>query len=391
VDLTAKCFPRLLTGIVRVDLADADNFYLGDLAQGLFLPRKLYPAIAFLSGEFELSEIATALSCSSQELFESLSPLFTHNLLEFLSHPIQSEPVDHSALLNWHWQRAEIGFEEFRDLASVSALARLPTSERISARSEMAITIFGRNRLSLALLQMLLASGFNQSSLHHWPYPWTRRPGEAKIPKRYISGEAITSIAIRAEDYGRVLSQIEDELRAEANLVTRASTSRFAGSVNNSRSKKLIPTLAIATTVITPDFAQRWLAQDEPHLLVRFLTPYLLQLGPLVIPGQTPCANCAELGRQDLLPGQLALALATVSDQWESGVTQTQLAAALICQEMLRISAGESSELLGQVLHFDLRAPIGTAPRVQRLSMHPDCGCGDLLSSSADVGDRVAS
>jgi hypothetical protein len=65
--------------------------------------------------------------------------------------------------------------------------------------------------------------------------------------------------------------------------------------------------LIAAHHVLAPGRAARWLAVDVPHLPVVFGERAAV-LGPLVVPGRTPCLRCAEEHRIDADPAWPVLA-----------------------------------------------------------------------------------
>ncbi|WP_051451116.1 TOMM precursor leader peptide-binding protein [Actinospica robiniae] len=126
------------------------------------------------------------------------------------------------------------------------------------------------------------------------------------------------------------------------------------------------------------DLIDELTAGSIPHLLVRLGEDEAL-IGPMVLPGRTPCARCADrrLAESDPhwqrvaaqvgagTPGYLAprdAALAT-------------LAAAYAVVAALAFLDGPDPDWLGVMLRFAHCAPI---PRLISVSAHPDCDCGAL-------------
>ena len=114
-----------------------------------------------------------------------------------------------------------------------------------------------------------------------------------------------------------------------------------------------------------------------PHLSVVVQEAGVL-VGPLVVPGATPCLRCVDLWRAD------------VDERW--GVVVAQLAARTRPHgpEESSLAAVAGSLAAAQALaHLDGRVPTvrgaglevslpEAVPRVRSWSVHPDCGCGAI-------------
>lgn len=133
------------------------------------------------------------------------------------------------------------------------------------------------------------------------------------------------------------------------------------------------------------------LADDVPHLLA---TTYerVATVGPLVIPGRTPCATCLELHRVDRDP-----AWPTVSAQLSGpGTPMTGVRATPACDVVLATFAATLAatavlayldepdrphELAGALVQV---RPPNLRPRRRSWSMHPACGCGWQAAFAGD-------
>jgi bacteriocin biosynthesis cyclodehydratase domain-containing protein len=119
-----------------------------------------------------------------------------------------------------------------------------------------------------------------------------------------------------------------------------------------------------------------------PHLLVRPAGDEVL-VGPLVLPGRTPCAHCADLRLSELDPGWpqfLAQFGATRPGELPPGDTSLFLlgAAHAVQYALTRLDGGEPP-VLGALT--SLRPPHGAPVRIG-IEAHPGCACGarDALS-----------
>lgn len=110
---------------------------------------------------------------------------------------------------------------------------------------------------------------------------------------------------------------------------------------------------------------------DQPHLVVRSLGE-AVWVGPLVLPGRTPCLRCTDLTRTDADPGwprilaqlgRLELSLPPLLGGWAATVTAAQA---------LTFLGGGRPDTAGATLELtatDLRTELRTWPS------HAECGC----------------
>lgn len=137
-------------------------------------------------------------------------------------------------------------------------------------------------------------------------------------------------------------------------------------------------TLAVDLTVVVGEgpevdrvVTDHLLRRDQPHLLVRSLGD-AAWVGPLILPGRTPCLRCTDLTRTDADPGwptvlaqlgRLRLRLPALLTGWAASVAATQALAYL---------DGGRPETTGATLELtadDLRTELRTWPS------HAECGC----------------
>ena len=123
------------------------------------------------------------------------------------------------------------------------------------------------------------------------------------------------------------------------------------------------------------DRARRLVLDGTPHLLVgaRDATG---TVGPLVLPGRTPCLRCIELTRSDLDPGWPVLSsqlpAAGEGEHGCDGPLALAVAAQAVMQVLAMVDATTDPAALGGTLELvlpDWRWRRRTWP------VHPDCGC----------------
>lgn len=131
--------------------------------------------------------------------------------------------------------------------------------------------------------------------------------------------------------------------------------------------------LHVVTDAVDPEMrSRRLVATGTPHLIVT-CQERIGRVGPLVIPGATPCHHCVSLARRDRDPGwpqvwrQLRPHSSPDADASLVGVT-AHLAASHVLEWL---TGGEPPSLTGQL---EVTAPEG-GTRLLPFTRHPECGC----------------
>jgi tryptophan halogenase len=135
------------------------------------------------------------------------------------------------------------------------------------------------------------------------------------------------------------------------------------------------------------DLQARWLAAGVPSLFVT-ADPDGLRIGPLTIPGASPCFACAQLaalGALRLTPDETLAAAAGFRTGWLDGSALDQAAAPLAAEIRAFLDPQGSPELLFEI-HQTL--PSGAVRRLP-VERRPDCPLCGALGKSAPVALRV--
>lgn len=123
--------------------------------------------------------------------------------------------------------------------------------------------------------------------------------------------------------------------------------------------------------------ADRWLVGDIPHLSVVVRETDVV-VGPLVIPGATPCLRCLDLHRAEADPGWGRVLAQLVGGSRRGRVPAQEsllavLAAHVAALQVLALIDGHARPAaLGATL--EVRLPQGLVRR-RRWPAHPECGC----------------
>lgn len=184
---------------------------------------------------------------------------------------------------------------------------------------------------------------------------------------------------------------VADDLgRARLGAIGGAVRRLVPGSATRAPPRRLVPDLAVlADEPPTQDVLDAAHRDRTPHLIVA-LSDGQGVVGPLVVPGRTPCLGCLERNRTEDNPyrpglrsvlaggpgrADPACAVATV------GLAVTQALAALD-----GLAGGQAPPVLSAALELDVMA--GTLLR-RPLAAHPACGCAGRTSAKAQKGGTI--
>lgn len=155
----------------------------------------------------------------------------------------------------------------------------------IARRQQFSIIIFGHNHLALTIFTLLAASGFSQIRLIDRSIP------QNKVDSIQIAPEEVCGLAIRGSDVG---------IRRQLVIADLARNSRLL--VGEEQSFPAVPNFIISTDEIPQETLQRWMSEEISHLAISKLIEHTIEIGPIVIPGKSPCLNCLKLWRSETFP-----------------------------------------------------------------------------------------
>lgn len=254
---------------------------------------------------------------------------------------------------------------------AVASSARLgpPVSDPLAHRADGIVLVRGTGRVGAGVATLLAAAGVG--SVRVRPIAGDRqrvRPREVTplgLPPSSVGGEAAS--AVRA---------------------TVASTGFMP---HRPRADPPHVVVLCPPRALSPEAADRLTAAGIPHLVALSDGP-LARVGPLVIPGVTPCLHCLDLHRADRDPRwPFVLAQLTARRDVAPPATDTVLAAltsALAATHVLALldgPAGTRPPSAGALL--DLRLPALEWTR-RSWAVHPDCGCAWPISDDRSL-DRA--
>ena len=256
----------------------------------------------------------------------------------------------------------------------------------IGKRRNFSIMIYGRNRLALSLFAVLQASGFTQVKL-------TDRSNSASNDSiAQIEPADVCGLAIRGSDVGLRKASVLADLARNSQLFPTGDLALPAFPV--------IPDLIISTESVPQETMQNWLSENIVHLPISNLIENKIVIGPIVIPGKTPCLNCLNLWRAEQFPHHNSFEILVALDCGEGkGLelpsAQVALLTGLITTQVIQYCTSLDSEdsadsssavkLIGTTLAINLFDPIGSISSSDETfgyrywQPHISCGCQRLI------------
>ena len=235
----------------------------------------------------------------------------------------------------------------------------------IGARAHSHIALSGRSRTITLLHTILLSSGVSAISSADFD------------DQPLITNHDIGVAGITPTDIGKSYYQYTDQLRRQLAL---SPTSR---SQKRDQSQSA-PHLVIHYGSPTPDLVADWMTAGLPHLVISPPFGDHCTIGPLVIPGKTPCLRCLSLFEIDC-NGWSSFAAEPLTPISELPMHIAHTVAGIVASIALHWIDSQSDQiererltLIGEFLDLDFQRSVH--PQVVAISRHPLCGCHFLES-----------
>jgi len=222
----------------------------------------------------------------------------------------------------------------------------------LSRRRDWQVSIFGDSRIATLLYGILLSSGISQTSV------------QSSSNQRKISEADLCAGFLHPGDIGHSYGARTQELTRELSLFPPTKATNEEGSQK----------LMVAVGNVPADHVQEWMSQGIPHLFIDTPDCASISIGPLVIPGRSPCTRCISLSRDDQNPTWREISLQRQIDPAkEVPVAVAHCVAGLVALELLRFIDEGHSPLIGVSARMDWHQPTLVEP--QTFTRHPACGC----------------
>lgn len=385
-------YPVLRPGVnfFKVGGQDCSDIYVGFSNRGIELKFEIAEQLLRLfDGSRSLANITSiikteqgqatkSLQAYENQISEILQVLSEERLIEFRTSPLPSKlnkkdllPVNLVNSLNR--MRAEENLycwhPEIDNGISVESL--------IGKRRNFSIMIYGRNRLALSLFAVLQASGFSLIKLTDR----INSAGNDSITQ--IEPSDVCGLAIRGSDVGLRKALVLADLARNSQLFPVENIGFPA-----------IPDFIISTESIPQETMQIWLSENIVHLPISNLIENKIVIGPIVIPGKTPCLNCLNLWRSEQFPHHNSFEFLAALDSGEGkGLelpsAQVALLTGLITTQVIQycssLDSKKAVKLVGATLAINLFDPLGSISSSDETfgyrywQPHISCGCQRLI------------
>ena len=397
-------FPALRPGVNFFKIAgqSCSDIYVGFSNRGIELKFEIAEQLLRLfDGSRSLANITSIIEtdqdqatksskvCENQisQILQILQILSEERLIEFRTSPLPNQlpkkELPAANLVNsLNRMRAEENLYSWHPQADTGISAET----LIGKRRNFSIMIYGQNRLALSLFAVLQASGFTQVKLTDR----TNSAGNDSIAQ--IEPSDVCGLAIRGSDVGLRKPLVLADLARNSQLFPTGDLALPAFPV--------IPDLIISTQSVPQETMQNWLSENIVHLPISNLIENKIVIGPIVIPGKTPCLNCLNLWRAERFPHHNSFEILVALDCGEGkGLelpsAQVALLTGLITTQVIQYCSLLDSEetqvsknlikLVGATLAINLFDPLGSISSEDETfgyrywQPHISCGCQRLI------------
>ena len=397
-------FPTLRPGVNFFKIAgqSCSDIYVGFSNRGIELKFEIAEQLLRLfDGSRSLANITSIIEtdqdqatksskvCENQisQILQILQILSEERLIEFRTSPLPNQlpkkELPAANLVNsLNRMRAEENLYSWHPQADTGISAET----LIGKRRNFSIMIYGQNRLALSLFAVLQASGFTQVKLTDR----TNSAGNDSIAQ--IEPSDVCGLAIRGSDVGLRKPLVLADLARNSQLFPTGDLALPAFPV--------IPDLIISTQSVPQETMQNWLSENIVHLPISNLIENKIVIGPIVIPGKTPCLNCLNLWRAERFPHHNSFEILVALDCGEGkGLelpsAQVALLTGLITTQVIQYCSSLDSEgtqvsknlikLVGATLAINLFDPLDSISSDDETfgyrywQPHISCGCQRLI------------
>lgn len=358
--------PHLKLGTIV--LPHKNSTYVGRSDQGLEVSSPARPALAAMDGVRTCEELSQALGIPLSEIVTLVSELDRAGLIDTQTSKISVHTRFHSP--NAH--RASHHSDDSNDGAVQQLQARLLPElffttwladvrdggvSAISRRREWQINIYGDSRIATLLYGILLSSGITYTSV------------QSLNDHKKISEEDLCAGFLHSSDIGLLYANRTQELSRELSLfpMTKDPTTKRGDDEKSQR-------IMVAVGNAPADQVQEWMSNGIPHLFIDGPDSATISLGPIVIPGQTPCVRCLSMALEDQNPAWREISMEKLlKPTREVPVAIAHHIAGVAALELLRFIDEGESQLIGRCARIDYHRP--TNNEQHSFTRHPACGC----------------
>ena len=383
--LNPKTFPKLRPGVKFFKINDAakqssnNDIYVGFSHRGIEIKNEIaYQLLQRLDGTQSLENILRLVSMNAfepgidpnvNEVTHLLQVLNDANLIEFRPAPVSLQLLRNKSKLDKSDRSAtgksKLDKSDLLPINLINSFNRMQAEENLSGwhpavniekgsqaligeRRNFSLVIYGRNRLALSLFGVLQASGFSSIKI-------IDRSGSTNNDSLVqIAPDEVCGLAIRGSDVG---------LRKTLVIADIARNSQLFPLEN--LEFPIHPNFIISTESIPQEIMQQWMSEETPHFVVSNLIENKIILGPIVLPGKTPCLNCLNLWRAEQFPHHSSFEFLSALDSedtkgLEIPSAQVALLTGLLTTYVIEYCTSVNSNGADSGIGFETKGLIGT-------------------------------
>jgi len=246
--------------------------------------------------------------------------------------------------------------------------------DRIRARADFPIVIFGSNRLAYALLALLQTTGFTQTSLINRQR--ALRGTKARHPSQSrVSSLLATGLPVRRDSVGNLHTEVAATVIQGSELNPPL---HYGGPRQPNLENGTSPALIILTQFAAPENTQRWMSEGAAHLAISDWEDSTITVGPLVLPGTTPCSNCVDIARATNNPYLPKVRMMqSLSEPVEIPAALAAIVSGAVVLGVLEFYEQKNSSWIGATTEFDALDPCN--PRHSHWQFNSSCGCLEVI------------
>jgi hypothetical protein len=260
------------------------------------------------------------------------------------------------------------------------ALGEDEGADILAARANVRVQISGRNRIATLLHSLLLASGVSLVEL------------KDRFDKASISDTDIGTSTITAQEYSENFYGHLQSHRRSISLFPLDRTTGYSKGLkefgelmdDKSGSAKQVALIIHSGPVDIEDLVD-WLTARQAHFVIQSPIADEITMGPLVLPGISPCLRCADLNQLDRV-GYSSTDRISLTDIPEIAMVGAHFIASLAASQILnfidstRVKSSTSYQLtLGQSSPIARTTTVNLQkmhqPQIHTITQHPFCGC----------------
>lgn len=340
-----------------------NSTYVGNGDQGLEVSSPVRAALTAMDGAHTCEELSNVLGIPLSEIFALVSELDQSGLIDTQTSKISVHTRFHSPNPN----RASHDSDDSNDGAVQQLQAKLLPEltfttwhadvrdggvSIVSKRRGWQVNIIGDSRIATLLYGILLSSGITQTVL------------QSLDDHKKITEEDMCAGFLHPSDIGLLYTSRTQDLSRELSLfpVTKSGP--------DGECRKIM--VAVGNT--PADQVQEWMSDGIPHLFIDTPDSATISIGPIVIPGRTPCARCISMALEEQNPAWRDISMQKIiKPPKEVPVAVAHHVSGVAALELLRFIDEGQSQLIGKRARINYHRP--TIAAQQSFTRHPACGC----------------